>query len=588
MLMKRKMMALSGAVALLLVLAMACAGGSEPAAAPAPQPDPAAAQPEAAMPEKAESSAPAMEAGTPVYGGAIRTRIAGDLAEEFDLTYNLGKSIPQGQSQAYMYNSLLGFEYGPDVHHNSLILRPELAETWEASADGRSFTFKLRKGVKFADYPVVDGANGRELTSADVKFTYEYQSRTGEFADYKDRGIPNGPFASLFFAGLESIETPDAYTVVVNFKEPFVPFINYAANDFNPVYPREIFDQDGSFQSRAVGTGPFQLAKDKWQRGNVYAWAKNPSYWEPGKPYIDEINWLHIPEDATAFAAFQTKQLDIAEASTIAPAAAQQIAKDNPDAVHHIWPAPTPRHMYMNTVLPPLNDVRVRKAVSLGINRQEIIDLMTGGQGAFALAGSLPDTFTQAEIKKMVRFDPAEAQRMLSDAGYTDGVDIDFTYPGKRFGDAYITEIELMQAQLKKVGIRLNFESLDYTDYAKLKKSRDENGFPYAYQMQTTGKSVQAEVDSYLHIHHSTNKRNYGGLRDDALDALIDQQRREADPVKRKEVIRAAVTHIFDNAYSLAIYYNVVHRFWTPELKNYAPNFGSEGKPLANSWLERQ
>src|SRR5205823_13604439 len=122
----------------------------------------------------------------PKYGGVLKERITTDPFD-WDLSY-VGKSIPNGDGMSFAYNSLLGYKYGPDVAFNDLSLRPELAESWQVSPDAETFTFNLKKGVRFAELAPV---NGRELTSADVKFSYEYWSRTG---DYK--ALPPAQFAT--------------------------------------------------------------------------------------------------------------------------------------------------------------------------------------------------------------------------------------------------------------------------------------------------------------------------------------------------------------------------------------------------------
>ena len=141
----------------------------------------------------------------------------------------------------------LALAYSPDIQ-----LTPLLAEKWEISPDAKTYTFTLRKGVKFQNLPPV---NGRELTSADVKFSYEYSSRTGQFKESK---LPPGKFVQ-YFEGLEKIETPDANTAVVTFSKPFAPFLSNAAEFTNPIMPKEIYDQDGNFTKKLVGTGPFQV-----------------------------------------------------------------------------------------------------------------------------------------------------------------------------------------------------------------------------------------------------------------------------------------------------------------------------------------
>lgn len=167
--------------------------------------------------------------GQPKSGGALTVRVANDPFD-WDLSY-VGKSIPNGEGQAFIYNSMLGFKSGPDVKYDELILEPELAEKWTVSPDGKTFTFNLRQGVKFADKAPV---NGRALTAADAKWSFEYWSRTGEF---KDKKLPSAQFAWMY-DGVQSITAPNPSTVVVTFEEPYAPFLNYAASDFNPVVPR--------------------------------------------------------------------------------------------------------------------------------------------------------------------------------------------------------------------------------------------------------------------------------------------------------------------------------------------------------------
>ena len=258
-------------------------------------------------PSASPSGGAASGSTDPKPGGSLALRITGDPFD-WDLSY-VGKSIPNGDSQPFIYNSLLGYKTGPGLKHAELVLRPELAETWAVSPDGSTFTFNLRKGVKFAPKEPV---NGRELTAADVKWSYEYWSRSGQF---KDKKLPTGQFGWMY-EGLKAVDTPDDHTVVVRFSEPFAPFLNYAASDYNPVVAHEIYDRDGHMKNTAVGTGAFQLDETASQKGSRWVFKKHPSYWEPGRPYLDEVRLLVIPDDSTALAAFKTRQVDMLGVST--------------------------------------------------------------------------------------------------------------------------------------------------------------------------------------------------------------------------------------------------------------------------------
>jgi peptide/nickel transport system substrate-binding protein len=509
----------------------------------------------------------------PKRGGTITARVTVDPFD-WDVTY-LGKTLPCVNGVRSAYSAMLSFKSGPGVKYEDLQLQPALAEKWE-TPDGQTYTFHLRKGAKFAGIAPV---NGREVTSADVKFSYEYLSRTGSI---KDKNLPAADQAWQF-EGMTGIETPDPSTVVVKFAKPFVPFLNYMGSDDNPIMPHEVFDQYGSFKDHIVGTGAWQLDDSASQKGSRWVWKRNPSYWDSGRPYIDQVTWLVIQDDSAALAAFQTKQLDLLTGGgyTATLQVAQQVTKMRPDAVINSYLTPSPVPFYMMVSKPPLNDLRVRQAIGLALDRDEFVTTFTQGKGGWALAGAFPDTFSQEEMKQMLKHDPAQAKQLLAAAGYPNGLDLEFLYPGKAYGDQYVQEVELTQAQLKKVGINLNLQAADKQDWlARERKHQFQLSFP-------AGKSLGEDVDSYLYAVFSPGSgTNYGDINDPELTPLLDAQRRELDPAKRKEIIRQAVKRInVDQAWGFALFSPVSQEIWAPRLANFAPNFGSKGFPLEQSWL---
>jgi len=499
---------------------------------------------------------------------------------DWDLSY-VGKSAPNGGGMGIAYNSLLSYEFGPSIPFADLKLKPSVAESWEVSPDATRFVFHLRKGVRFATLSPV---NGRALTSDDVKWSYQYWSRTGAVAD---KNLPKSQF-DWFFEGMDRIETPDAATVAWGFKKPFVPFLSYAAADFNPIVPHEIFDQYGSLKDHIAGSGPYQLDTEASQKGSRWVWKKNAAYWDNGKPYIDEIRWLVIEDDAAAAAAFRSRQLDVLGSGLsgrISFTPAQQVRRDNPSAVEYAFSYPELTHVWINTRQKPLDDLRVRQAIALSVDRDEDIKSLMGGQGDWALAGAFPDTYSQAEVKQMLRYDPAQARQLLAAAGYPNGLDIEMTYPGKAYGDEFITLLQLFQSQLKKGGINITLKSVD-----KDTESSGRKQGTYTISI-TPGLSLEGDIDSYLfQFFHPSSKANYSGLVDPKLTGLIDAQRQEPDPAKRRDLVRQAVRYInVDVIDGVGLYYPRYFQYWYPSLKNFAPNWGASisNSPLMESWLER-
>jgi len=491
---------------------------------------------------------------------------------DWDMSY-AGKSSPNDSGIGYAYNSLLGFKSPPEVKYAEMVVRPELADRWEPSQDGKVFTFHLRSGVKFANVPPV---NGRELTSADVKWSIEYWTRTGQFKDVK---LPKGQF-DYMYEGLEGVDTPDKYTAVVRFKEPFVPFLNYMASDWNPVVPREIYEQDGHLKDIIAGSGPFQLDAATSQKGTRWVWKKNPTYWEAGKPYLDEIRWLILPDESTMKAAFQTKQLDYVY--NLAFGDYQDVRKSNPQAVEFKYVQPRGYHLYLsNAKGGPFTDVRVRRAAALAIDRDEINKVVAGGQGIWAVPGAMADLFTEAEAKQLQRQDVEAAKKLMAEAGLAGGVNLDWPILNDE-ARANLTWFQLIQAQLKRAGFNVTFDPMDKVTQRQKKYSGD-----YDLDSGVGLGGLEADIDSMLYgPYHSTSSGNWSKAKDSELDKLLVAQRREPNPEKRREILREAAKRIVDQAWGIELIYPPKWDLLHPHMKNFAPHFGNRtGEAFA--WLDK-
>jgi peptide/nickel transport system substrate-binding protein len=524
-------------------------------------------------PSSKSGSSGSSSGGKPQTGGKFTLAVTTDPVD-WDVSYT-GKTPPAPMGLSEVYESLLGFQRGPNVPYGQLKVEPELAASYE-SPDAQTYTFHLRPGSTWANLPPV---NGRPVTSDDIKFSFEYSSRTGAVASKK---LPQAQF-DWYFEGMQSIQTPDPQTVVVKFAEPFAPFLNYAAADYNVIMPHEIYDKDGSFKDSLVGTGPFQLDVASTQKGSKYVFKRNPTYHEKGLPYIDEIDWLVIPDSSAEVAAFQANRTDYLSGSVITTPQVAALQKAVPTAKLFSDLAVSPFNIYLNQRpgTGPLADMRVRQAIGLGIDRDEFINSIEGGQGGWAMAGAFADTWTQAEIKQILKFDPQAAKQLLSAAGYSNGVELEFTYPGSQFGDKSIQQYQLLQAQLKKIGVNLNLKSLDPTAYSQNNKTAK-------FTMNARGKDVSGDVDSYLYAtYFSTSKANYNGCNDPKLDALILAQRHEPDPTKRRDAVRAASKYLNETAQGMAVNFGMNFEFISARVQNYAPQFEVDDVPGADTWLKQ-
>jgi peptide/nickel transport system substrate-binding protein len=507
----------------------------------------------------------------PKYGGVIKGLMDYDLTD-MNPTGNLRDVICCLVPMAY--NTLLGTEVGPNIGWEERNLAPELAEKWEVSPDAKTYTFHLRKGVKFANLPPV---NGREMTSEDVALSFLYYSRTGRFKDAKPASR-----AGFMFEGMDRIDSPDPYTAVVRFKDSFAPFLSYVADDQIPIVPKELYDAPGGLADNAIGTGPFQVDKAATMSGSRLVFKKNPDYWETGKPYFDEFWNLIIDGDAPKEAAFITRQFDIFLPRS--DSSAENIKQKYPQAKVSEALGSRYANMTMNSRIAPFNDVRIRKAFSLAIDRDEITTTLYAGKGQIALAGAPLGLFTEEEARQIVKYDPDTARRLVSEAGYPNGVEFEWLYP-KEYGDLYESRAQLIQAQIKKANINMRLKSTTNADH-NLKRAT-----PDQHQLTATRIAVAPDIGAHLEQSFTPGVAgNAGGVNDPKVEAWIKAQRAEGDPAKRKQIIKDAVRYINGEMYwGFSLTYEPAIVLWQPDLMNFYPSawHGLQGTPMANVWRDR-
>jgi ABC-type transport system substrate-binding protein len=318
------------------------------------------------------------------------------------------------------------------------------------------------------------------------------------------------------------------------------------------------------------------------QAGSRFVWKRNTNFYRQGLPYIDEVRYLIIAEPGTAHAAFQTRQTD-ALLGGLGPRDIGQVVQKSPDAVvFEGFKSVASWRWYVNTRKAPLDDARVRRALSLALDREKFLNTLGDGKFKIALEGVQHGLLSDDEIKQYSRYDPQEAKRLLAEAGYPNGIDLDTTFPGKAYGEVYITGLELAQSQLKGSGIRLNLISEDKGDWNAKRRKGD-----YFLGLQQNS-SVEADMDSWLFgALYSKSGYNYNGVNDPKMDELIFAQRREGNPEKRRELLRNVVKYMIDKGYSIGIGNIPQYEVIQPYLKNYAPLEWVKGTIFTEAWLDK-
>lgn len=365
-----------------------------------------------------------------------------------------------------IFDRLVDVEVGTDG--NSKIV-PSLAESWDISDDGLEYTFHLRQGVKFH--------NGNDFTAEDVAYTF-HRMLTVE-GGVNTEFIDQIKGADELLAGetdtLEGVEVVDDYTIKIALKEPFAGFLASISSPGVSIYDSEATeaagDQFGMDPAVTVGTGPFEFSS--WSFNNQLVLTRNEDYWK-GASGLPGVVIKIIPDTETQSMMFESGELDILDLDYAADSV-DRFTETYPDQIVQ-GPRVGIVYFTMNFNKEPFQDVRVRKAVQMSIDRQAILDALYGGrgqveQGIFphGLIGFNPD---QEEIK----YDPEAAKALLAEAGYADGFDMEIAADSSA-SDTMTMALEIVSDQLAEVGIRAEIKNYDESTWLETRKSGELGSF---------------------------------------------------------------------------------------------------------------
>lgn len=329
-------------------------------------------------------------------------------------------------------------------------LRPGLAESYEISEDGTTFTFKLRKGVKFH--------NGREMTAEDVKYSLDRVTTpatqspgAGFFGSIKGYdAMADGSATSL-----EGVTVVDPYTVKIELSRPDATFLHVMALNFASVVPKEAVDEFGAdFGKHPVGTGAFKLAD--WTIGQKLVFEKNADYWRPGVPYLDSITFEVGQEPIVALLRLQKGEVDV-PGDGIPPAKFNEVM-GNPDEAKQVVVGGQLHTGYitLNVEMAPFDKVEVRQAINMAINKDRIVQ-MINGRATPATQPLPPSMPGYTKDYAGYPFDPAKAKEMLAEAGLPDGFETELyvmnTDPNPRIAQA-------IQQDLAAIGVKADIKAL--------------------------------------------------------------------------------------------------------------------------------
>ncbi len=502
-----------------------------------------------------------MQTGTPQAGGVARIRGRDPLGWDPMRTWSYRTHI----AVSFTHNRLFRHKVGPDVPIGTLIVEPDVVERWEQPSDTR-YIFHLRQGVHWHEKPPV---GGRELIAEDVRYSVE------RFLTVK------GNANRRALEDITEVKVLDKYTVQLDLRQPNVWLLDYLAEaSMLPIIAREAIEKFGSMKrpEAVIGTGPWML--DSYRPGIKAIFKKNPHYFRPGLPYLDEVHLLMIDDGATASAAYMSGQLDFGYGFrlTIGGREFRRYREKHPDWYYKGFRPNSQSYITMRSDTPPFNDQRVRQAISMAINRESFQSRWR--RSNTTVPPGLKDWHLPVdqlgEGAKYHEYHPEESRRLLRQAGYPQGFDTTvLVHTG--YAPIWSDYIERVVSWLGEVGVKAQIVDKDYGAYIRLLTRRKYEGMVMALRAYLT-------PDGFVYL--SYNEGNLGYVDDAEMRRLTLAQRQEKDVSKRKAIIDevsrlAAIKQYY-------IYFNSWPRVasWQPYVMNFNTNLGYDyGSRLEAAWF---
>ena len=523
----------------------------------APPPEPRSAPDQAApTPVQAQAQAKPQPGGTLVYTISRTEATLHPLkGNRSDILRHVGLA----------YETLIAFDYRQDrdfrIDYNAV---PWLAESWE-QPDAKTYVFRLRRGVKWHD--------GVEFTAADVAATFDWV--------IEERFSP-----ADILRQIQTVEQPDPYTLKVTLREPSLGFLAGLADQNTLIAPKHAIDAKFDFSKSAVGTGAFKL--QSYQPNNDSRWVKHADYWQSGRPYPDGARQFYNLDQAASTAAFVAGKADLLASAD--KAELDGVLKQRPDARFLGQIAGYTLPLYLRVDRPPFNDVRVRRAMHLAVDRQALLKTATFGEGSidppFVPGWRTGLALPQEELLAMPGYrqpkdqDRAEAKRLLAEAGYANGLSFKLEYNSQGIAPPRIAVG--VEPSLKAVGLNVELEPLE----TGLSNKREREGDFDAAAFVTVSDNF-ARLYEY---NHSKGSMNSAHIADPKLDQLIDAFNAALTEAERRRTAQEMQRYMLDQVYSIPTVNLAAFGLWQPWVKDYILSHGPVVRPIqatvSRLWLD--
>jgi peptide/nickel transport system substrate-binding protein len=485
-------------------------------------------------------------AQTPVRGGTLRV---GWIADAKTLDPHFSVQFSERYVLYMVFNTLVGLD-------KSFSVVPELARAWQVSPDGKRVTFQLQRGVKFHD--------GSDFTADVVKWNIE------RILDAQTKS----PQRSQLEPAVAAVTVADPYTVVFELKKPFAPLLAALAERPGFIVSPAAAKQAGpDFGRRPVGTGPFRFVE--WVADSQLTLERFSDYWDKGKPYLDRVTFRIVPDPTVRLTMVRTGEVDIAtdvdakDVPALQGEAVLRVSEMRPPAR---WTA-----LQWHVDKPPFNNRALRQAIALGLDRNELKEVLLSGFGEPARGPVVPGLWWFDPGFKGFGHDVEQAKRKLAEAGYPNGFRHKFVVENT---PQWIRQAELLQGQLQKINVTLELEPVNTADAYALIVQRKTN-------WTHTRWTQRADPSGLLAIlFHSKGFANSTGYSNPRVDELLDRAAAIYEPERRKPLYQETERLIVDDVPYVFLNYTTEFAVMNRKVQNWGwiPDLIPRFREL---WLER-
>jgi dipeptide transport system substrate-binding protein len=459
-----------------------------------------------------------------------------------------------------VYSRLAEFERGTTK------VTPALADSWEISDDGLSYTFHLRQGVKFHTTPFFTPT--RDFNADDVLFTFNRQWKDDN--PYHAIGATYEYFTGMGMPDiLESIEKTDDYTVVFKLKTPLAPFLSNMAMPFASIYSAEYAEQltkagtPEKIDLEPIGTGPFVF--EEYQQDALIRYQRNDDYFR-GPAKIDELIFAITTDPQVRYQKLQAGECHLMPYPAPADIAAMMA---DPALTVMSQEGLNVGYLAFNTEKKPFDDVRVRQALNMAVNKAAIVDAVFEGQGTVAKNPIPPTMWSYNDAVKDYAYDPEAAKALLAEAGFPDGFETDlWAMPVSRpYNPNARLMAELIQSDWAKVGVKAEIVSYEWAEYLQ----RSLAGEHQTLLLGWTGDN--GDPDNFLNDLLSCAAAKGGANRArfcyEPFNALITEARTVSDQAERTKLYEEAQVVFKEQAPWITVAHSLTHVPMRKEVQGY-------------------